>query len=127
MVFRKQRRRTSATRVRLRLIKWESNDWGDAEMEQVVQVLPMCKQLEGLALGYSPQKYTEAAGRTLAQLLRSGAVPKLVKIGARVTALMTSEELNEACKARRIILTDDCELFQLTPDWIEQERIAQGL
>ena len=87
-------------------LRFVKEDWGDSEIRELVQVLPLCKQLRRLALDENP-KMTSAAARTLAKALKDGAAPNLTHLGIEAgltgtSALAKSRELKAACDARGI-------------------------
>ena len=64
-------------RLMLRFVK---EDWSDADISELVKVLPMCNELRRLALDENP-KMSAAAARLLAKALNEGAAPKLTHLG----------------------------------------------
>ena len=104
-----------------RTLRYAGLRWGDAEMESLVRVLPMCHALETLNLKGSHNAYTSRSAEILAEMLEErGNLPRLKCIGARCGAkgegestrgpLLGSETLQAICKARSIKLAADVAL-----------------
>jgi hypothetical protein len=111
-----------------RSLRYAGLHWGDAEMAELVKVLPLCHRLEDLNLKGSHNRYTAASAAMLAGVLRatdarSGGryMPMLralgagcAEIGAPVTAehepLLGDAGLREVCRERAIALERDVPL-----------------
>lgn len=93
-------------------LKWSDRGWGDKEMEEMIQVFPVCENLLGFSLKYN-EGITEAGAKALAAYLAAGGLPKLRRIGGKDTGLLKSAELKAACEARdpKILLDADCESY----------------
>lgn len=74
-------------------------------MEDLIEVLPLCKRLERLALDDN-RRLTQISARGLARALRAGFAPSVTHVGIEGSgSFARSKELRAACNERQIILT----------------------
>ena len=96
-------------------LRYTGLHWGDAEMAELVQVLPWCERLEGLNLKGAHNGYTEESARMLAEALANPSfLPQLhlLGVGCRVQGaaqepLQHDPRLRATCKDRGIKLDRD--------------------
>ena len=93
-----------------RELRFVSQGWTDADIAELVQVLPLCTELRRLALDDN-EKLTANGAKALATALGEGAAPKLTHLGhqattarGKLTSFARSRPLAAACAARGIVL-----------------------
>ena len=88
-----------------RELRYVKQDWRDRDVQELVQVLPLCTELRRLALDDN-DKLTVKSARLIAKALEAGAAPHLTHLGHEAGPSFSScAVLREACKARGIVLT----------------------
>lgn len=98
--------------------------WGDAEMAELVQVLPYCERLEGLNLKGSHNRYTEESAKMLAEALADPRfLPRLSMLGVGCRnkeeeadeTLLYDPRLLATCQERGIRLARDVPIDAVLP------------
>ena len=89
---------------------YNNKHWGDAEMRELVEVLPMCAEATELGIVNSFHEVTAEGVGVLTRCVDAGEPPKLKKIllGSSMDAwqnISSFEELRAACERRGIDLT----------------------
>ena len=85
-------------------LRFVNQGWKDAQIAELVQVLPLCVSLRRLALDDN-EKLTAKGAETLAAALAAGAAPRLTHLGHHAGKSFTqSKRLRAACEARGIAL-----------------------